>query len=150
MSARVHKASYPMKKFLTLVGVVLLGLGVYQSRETASFLSRALTIPATVTLIELRTGSPKPTQNTPVHVKFNLPSGEERSAITNLPLLQNVKAGDTIYLLVDLKQPEIVRLPLISELWARPLAYLISGFVLMCGVLVVKVRKGDFGTSPQT
>jgi hypothetical protein len=133
-----------MKKFLTLVGVVLLALGVYQSTDTASFLSRAVSVPATVTLVEARTGSPKPTQNTPVHVKFNLPSGEERSAITNLPLLQNVKAGDTIYLLVDPARPELVKLPLLSELWARPLAYLISGFVLVCGVLVVKVRRGDF------
>jgi hypothetical protein len=79
-----------------------------------------------------------------VHEKINLPSGEERSAITNLPLLQNVKAGDTIYLLVDPARPELVKLPLLSELWARPLAYLISGFVLVCGVLVVKVRRGDF------
>jgi hypothetical protein len=137
-----------MKKFLALVGVVLLGLGVYQSTETASFLSRALSVPATVTLVEGRTGSPKPTQNTPVHVTFKLPSGEDRSAITNLPLLQNVKAGDTIYILIDPARPEAVKLPLLSELWARPLAYLISGFILVCGVLVVKVRKGDFSNSP--
>ena len=137
-----------MKKLLVLVGVVLLSLGVYQSTETASFLSRARSLPATVTLVEVRQGSPKPSQNTPVHIKFNLPSGEERSAITNLPLLQNVEAGNTIYVLVDPGRPEIVRLPLLSELWARPLAYLISGFALVCAVLVVKVRKGDFSSAP--
>ena len=123
-----------MKKLLALVGVVLLSLGVYQSTETASFLSRARSL--------------KPSQNTPVHIKFNLPSGEERSAITNLPLLQNVEAGNTIYVLVDPGRPELVRLPLLSELWARPLAYLISGFALVCAVLVVKVRKGDFSGAP--
>ena len=136
-----------MKRLLTLVGALLLGIGVYQSTETASFLSRALTVSATVTLVETRTGSPKPTQNTPVHVKFNLPSGEERSAITNMPLLQNVKVGNTISLLVDQAEPEVVKVPLLSELWARPLAYLVSGFVLVCGALVIKVRKGDFGTT---
>lgn len=135
-----------MKKLLALVGVVLLSIGVYQTTETVSFVSRAVTVPAVVTLVEARTGSPKPTQNTPVHVKFNLPAGEEHSAITNLPLLQKVKAGDTIYLLVDPARPETARLPLLSELWARPLAYLVSGFVLVCGVLVVKVRKGDWAT----
>ena len=139
-----------MKRFLTLVGALLLGIGVYQSTETASFLSRALTVSATVTLVETRTGSPKPTQNTPVHVKFNLPSGEERSAITNMPLLQNVKVGNTISLLVDQARPEVVKVPLLSELWARPLAYLVSGFVLVCGVLVIKVRKGDSGTTSRT
>jgi hypothetical protein len=139
-----------MKKLLALVGVVLLSMGVYQTTETVSFVSRAVTVPATVTLVEARTGSPKPTQNTPVHVKFNLPSGEERSAITNLPLLQNVKAGDVVYVMVDQTRPEFVKMPLLSELWARPLAYLISGFLLVVGLLVIRVRKGDFDVAARS
>jgi hypothetical protein len=49
-----------------------------------------------------------------------------------------------IYILVDPLKPQDVRLPLLSELWARPLAYLLSGIALAAGILVVKVRRGEF------
>lgn len=137
-----------MRKFFTFVGLVLLGIGAYQANELTSFLSRALPITATVTSVELRTGPPKPTQNTPVHVKFSLPNGEERSAITHLPLLQELKEGDTINVLVDPSNPQSVKLPLLSELWATPLAYLLSGTVIVCGVLFLRVRRGDFAPPP--
>jgi len=83
-----------------------------------------------------------------VHVRFVMPNGEERSAITRLPLLQNLKEGDRIEILVDPSNPQLVKLPLLSELWATPLAYLLSGVVLTVSVLVLKVRKGDFGPRP--
>ena len=134
-----------MRKVLALVAIVLLGMGLNESREVSSFLSTAVTVQGTVVAIETRTGPPKPTQNTPVHVRFSLPSGETHTAITRLPLLQKVKEGDSIYLLVDPKEPQDVRLPLLSELWARPLAYLLSGIVLVAGILVVKVRGGGIG-----
>lgn len=130
---------------LSLVAVVLLGMGLFESREVSGFLSTALTVQGSVVAIETRTGPPKPTQNTPIHVRFTLPSGETRTAITRLPLLQKVKEGDQIYVLVDPNDPQDVRLPLLSELWARPLAYLLSGVVLVAGILIAKVRRGEVG-----
>lgn len=134
-----------MRRLLALVAVVLLGMGLFESREVSSFMSRAITVQGTVVAVETRTGPPKPTQNTPIHVRFSLPSGESRTAITKLPLLQKVKDGDSIYILVDPSDPQDVRLPLLSELWARPLAYLLSGLALVAGILIVKVRRGEIG-----
>lgn len=134
-----------MRRLLALVAIVLLGMGLHESRQVSSFLSTAVTVQGTVVAVETRTGPPKPTQNTPVHVRFSLPSGESHTAITRLPLLQKLKEGDSIYLLVDPKDPQDVRLPLLSELWARPLAYLLSGIALVAGILVVKVKRGEIG-----
>lgn len=139
-----------MKKLLTVVGLVLLGIGAYQANELTSFLSRAIPVTATVTSVEVRTGPPKPTQNTPVHVKFSMPNGEERSAITHLPLLQDLEAGDALNILVDPTDPQSVKLPLLSEMWATPLAYLLSGTVIVCGVLFLRVRSGDFSAPKPT
>jgi hypothetical protein len=139
-----------MKKLIALVGVGCLALGIFETTKTMSFVSAALTLPAKVISVQLRQGPPKPTQNTPVHVTFTLPSGEERTAITHLPLLQKVKEGDTIYVFVNPQDPQDVRLPLLSELWARPFAFLVAGLVLLCGLLFVRVRKGDTWNSPQT
>jgi hypothetical protein len=132
-----------MRGLLALVAIVLLGLGLYESREVSSFLSRAVTVQGRIVAIETRTGPPKPTQNTPVHVQFSLPDGGTHTAVTHLPLLQKLKDGDSIYLLVDPSSPLDVRLPLLSELWARPLAYLLSGTALVAGILVVKVRRNQ-------
>jgi hypothetical protein len=134
-----------MRRLLALVAIILLGIGLYESREVSSFLSRAVTVQGTVVAVETRPGPPKPTQNTPLHVKFSFPSGATHTAITRLPLLQQVKDGDSIYLLVDPNHPQEVRLPLLSELWARPLAYLVSGIVIVAGILVVRVRRGEIG-----
>lgn len=132
-----------MKKLISFVGVGCLLLGFFETTRTISFVSTALTLPAKVVSIETRTGPPKPTQNTPVHVTFTLPAGGERSAITHMPLLQKVKEGDVIYVLVSPENPQDVRLPLLSELWARPFAFLVAGLVLLCGVLFVRVRQGE-------
>ena len=135
-----------MKKLITLVGLVCLVVGIFESSQTLSFLSRALTVQARVVAIQTRTGPPKPTQNTPVHITFSLPSGTEHTAITHLPLLQKVKEGDTIYVLVNPEDPQVVKLPLLSELWARPFAFTLGGLVLLCAVLFVKVRQRDIFT----
>lgn len=134
-----------MRKLLAVVAIVLLGMGLHESRQVSSFLATAVTVQGTVVAVETRTGPPKPTQNTPVHVRFSLPSGESHTAITRLPLLQKLKEGDSIYLLVNPMVPQDVQLPLLSELWARPLAYLLSGIALVAGILVVKVRRGEIG-----
>jgi hypothetical protein len=78
-----------------------------------------------------------------------MPNGEEVAATTHMPLLRVVKDGDSISLLVDPTNPQVVKLPLISELWATPLAYLISGLVLVCAVLFLKIRGGDFNRTPK-
>lgn len=127
-----------MRRFLGLVGLVLLSIGAFEVIGTLNFTRGALLTQATVTAVEERTGPPKPVQNTPLHVSFTLPDGTTHAAIARLPLLQKVKQGDQIYLLVDPSNPRDVRLPLASELWARPLAYLISGFVLITLVVVFK------------
>lgn len=139
-----------MRRFLSLVGVVLLSIGLYQANELSSFLARATPVTAVVTSVEVRSGPPKPTQNTPVHVRFSLPGGGEVAAITHMPLLRKVKDGDSISLLVDPTNPQVVKLPFLSELWATPLAYLLSGLVLVCAVLFLKVRSGDFNRVPKT
>lgn len=136
-----------MRKLLTVIGIVLLAIGVFKANALISFLSNAVPLTATVTTVELRTGPPKPTQNTPVHIRFTLPSGEERAGITNLPLLQVVKEGDLLPILVDPANPQVVRLPLLSELWATPLAYLLSGLAIVCGVLFIRVKRGEFGAT---
>lgn len=127
-----------MRRFFALVGIVLLGIGIVKAQTLTSFLSRAIPVTATVTSVETRTGPPKPTQNTPMHVRFAMPDGQERAAITNLPLLQKIKEGDTLQILVDPSDPQSVKLPLLSELWATPLAYLLSGVAILCGVLFFK------------
>lgn len=64
-----------------------------------------------------------------------MPNGDEHAAITHLPLLQALKEGDPLHILVDPGDPKTVKLPLLSELWATPLAYLLSGVVIVCSVL---------------
>lgn len=137
-----------MRALLTIIALILLGLGIYESSQAFSFTSRSILVSATVRSIEIRKGPPKPTQNTPVHVSFTLPSGEERSAITHLPLLHAVKEGDSLQLLVDLSDPTNVRLPLLSEIWARPLAYLVCGSVLLVAVIIVPLAMGTKQKSP--
>lgn len=139
-----------MKKLIALVGIVCLFIGVFETSQTLSFLSRALSTQARVVAVQTRTGPPKPTQNTPVHVTFTLPASGEHTAITHLPLLQKVKEGDTIYILVNPENTQDVRLPLLSELWARPFAFTVAGLVLLCAVLFVRVRERDVFTSPQS
>lgn len=136
-----------MRKLLLLVGLVLFAVGIKECADTFTFTSSAIPVRATVVSVEERTGPPKPTQNTPVHVRFNLPDGSEHAGITRLPLLAKMKAGDEITVLVQPSNPQAVRLPLLSEMWARPLAYLVSGFALI--VCLVVLRGGFSRESSQ-
>lgn len=127
-----------MRKLLLLLGLVLLVLGVYDTAKTLSFTSSAQLTRATVLALEERTGPPKPTQNTPLHVTFTLSDGIERTAVTRTPLLQKLRQGDEIFVMVNPTNPAEVKLPLLSELWARPLAYLLSGFVTIVALVVFR------------
>jgi hypothetical protein len=140
-----------MRKFLIVIALGLVAVGVFDLVSTISFTRKAVLTPATVVSLEERTGPPKPSQNVPLHVRFTLPNSTEQQATTHLPLLQEVRAGDTIYLLVNTENQQDVRLPLISELWARPLAYLGCGLVLLVALVVLKggIRR-DWGASQGT
>ena len=127
-----------MRKLLLLLGLVLLVLGVYDTAKTLSFTSSAQLVRATVLALEERTGPPKPTQNTPLHETFTLSDGIERTAVTQTPLLQKPRQGDEIFVMVNPTNPAEVKLPLLSELWARPLAYLLSGFVTIVALVVFR------------
>jgi hypothetical protein len=120
-----------VKSLISLVGVVMTLAGVWLGGETFAFQRRAIAVQATVTGVQELRGPPKPRQRTPLHVSYKLSDGREYSAITHLPLLQEIKQGDSIRLLVDPTAPERARLPLISELWARPLTYLVGGILLV-------------------
>jgi hypothetical protein len=127
-----------IRKLLLALGIVLFGLGIKECADTFSFTASAVPVKSVVVSVEERKGPPKPTQNTPVHVRFTLPDGSEHAAITHLPLLAKIKTGDEIIVLVQPSNPQIVLLPLLSELWARPLAYLLSGFALIVALVVLK------------
>jgi len=127
-----------MRRFLFLVALVLVILGAVDVVSTMTFTRNAVLTRATVTAVEERSGPPKPTQNTPLHVSFVLPDNTAHAAIARLPLLQKIQQGDQIFLLVNPKEPQDVRLPLISELWARPLAYLLSGMILIAVLVLFK------------
>lgn len=120
-----------VKYLITIAGVALSVAGVWLGIDTASFQRRALLVQATVTGVQELRGPPKPRQRTPLHVTYKLPDGREASAVTHLPFLQEIKSGDSIRLLVDPAAPEQARLPLISELWARPLTYFVGGLLLL-------------------
>lgn len=120
-----------MKKMFGLVGIGLLIFGSCESFQTLTFLSRATHITGTVVSVETRSGPPKPSQDTPVHVRYTLEGEGERVGITHLPLLHRIKEGETIRLLVDPTDPQSLRLPLLSELWARPLTCLVGGLLLL-------------------
>jgi hypothetical protein len=127
-----------MRKLIIVVALLLIGIGAVDVISTVSFTREAVLTRATVTSVELRPGPPKPTQNTPLHVSFVLPDNTSHAAIARLPLLQKIEQGDQIFLLVNPQDPQDVRLPLVSELWARPLAYLLSGTVLMVFLVLFK------------
>jgi hypothetical protein len=127
-----------MRKPLLIVGLALVVLGVFDTVKMVSFTSAAVLTKAKVLALEERTGPPKPTQNTPLHVSFTLTDGIQRTAITRAPLLQKVRQGDEIFVMVNPLNPLEVKLPLPSELWARPLAYLLSGFVTIVSVVVFR------------
>lgn len=125
-----------MHKIILALGFVLLIVGGAEGVKIAKFYSHAVEVTGVVTGVQELRGPPKPRQKTPLFVSYRLQDGSEVQAVTHLPMLQQIKQGDSIRLLADPNQPQDVRLPLWSELWARPLTYLVGGFLL---VLVARV-----------
>jgi hypothetical protein len=119
-----------VRRFFSIIGIVLALYGAYGGVTTYLFVRRAVTIEAQVIAIEERKGPPKPRSKTPIHLRYTLPDGSEHLSKTSMPLLQAVKAGDRVKALVDPKAPEVVRLPLASVLWALPLATCVVGAVM--------------------
>jgi hypothetical protein len=129
-----------VKKLIGAVGLSLFLIGSYQTLETIRYLQRSVLVSATVVSVETRSGPPKPSQNTPVHVQFTLDGVGEQRGVTHLPLLHRIKEGEAIRVLVDPQNPQEIRLPLLSELWARPITYLLCGILILCGALLVIFR----------
>ena len=119
-----------------VVGVCAVIVGSLKCLEVFRFLQSAAPVVATVVSVEHRSGPPKPRQNTPLHVRYQSKDGQEVLAITHLPLLQVVKEGESVTVLASAADPQDVRLPLLSELWATPLTYLVVGcFALIVGAI---------------
>jgi len=131
-----------MSRMVSIIAVVLLAVGVWQSLAVYRFVTRASPVSATVIGVEVLRGPPKPRQRTPVRVAFSLPDGVKREAATHLPMLQVIKTGDIITVLVDPLHPERVALPLWSELWARSLTYMVGG--VLVGILGFALSKRDW------
>jgi hypothetical protein len=125
-----------VNKLICGLGVAVFALGAFEAWQVRDFLAHSHEVEATVTLVEERRGPPKPRQKTPLHVVYRTQAGSEMSAITHLPMLQQIRVGDSIRLRADSRNPQVVRLPLWSELWARCLTYCMGGVLL---VLVAKV-----------
>jgi hypothetical protein len=129
-----------MSRVVSLVGAGLLSVGVLQGWTTYSFVQHAEIVIARVASIEELRGPPKPRQKTPVNLLYKNRDGAEQSAVAHLPLLQNIQQGDEIRILVDPQQPQVARMPLWSELWARPLTYFVGGLLLLLVGRVLRTR----------
>lgn len=130
-----------MNRIVVVVGVFLILVGSYQAEGVVDFQRRAVEVQGIVTAVEHLPGPPKPRQRTPLHVLYNLSDGREFRAVTHLPLMQEIKEGDAIRLVVDPSDPQDVRLPLISELWARPLTYLVGGLLMLITAWVLRRNR---------
>jgi hypothetical protein len=130
-----------MNKIIAVVGVALCATGAWRAVETMQFTKSAVEVSGTVTVVQELPGPPKPRQKTPLHVSYRLSDGREFSAVTHLPLLQSIKQGDQIRLLVDPNRPEVAQLPLWSELWARPLTYSIGGLLVLLASRILAGRR---------
>jgi hypothetical protein len=130
-----------MYKIILGLGLVLLLVGGIEGVKTASFLSKAIEVVGVVTGVQELRGPPKPRQKTPLYVSYRKQDGSEVQAVTHLPMLQQIKQGDSIRLLADPNKPDDVRLPLWSELWARPLTYLIGGVLLVIVARVLGTKR---------
>ncbi|MEY4701793.1 MAG: hypothetical protein RL326_1980 [Pseudomonadota bacterium] len=118
-------------KIISGVGLALIAFGVWRGFESYTFVSRAIELPGVVDSVEELKGPPKPRQKVPLHVSYSLPDGTRHRVVTHMPMLQKIESGDTIRILVDRSNPQDVRLPLWSELWAGPLTYVVGGLLLM-------------------
>jgi hypothetical protein len=129
-----------VNKIILIVGLLLSIAGAVSAVQTAQFNQKAVEVVGSVLVVEELRGPPKPRQKTPLHVSYQLSDGQQFSAVTHMPLLQAVKQGDQIRLLVDPADPGTVRLPLWSEMWARPLTYLIGGLLVLLAGRVLTNR----------
>jgi hypothetical protein len=118
-------------KIISGVGLALVAFAVWRGLESYTFVSRALELPGVVDSVEELKGPPKPRQKVPLHLSYALPDGTRHRVVTHMPMLQKIEAGDTIRILVDHSNPQDVRLPLWSELWAGPLTYFVGGMLLL-------------------
>ena len=130
-----------MSRVITLAGISLCALGIWQGVAVYSFISHSVPVTATVSSIQELRGPPKPRQKTSVHLLYRNAQGVEQSALATLPLLQRIQQGDTIQVLVVPEKPGEARLPLWSELWARTLTYLVGGVLLVAVSAVLKTRR---------
>jgi hypothetical protein len=135
-----------MSRVISSVGIALCAFGIWHGYLTYDFLERAELKNARVTGVQELRGPPKPRQKTAVHIRYSaqVPDQSETkdlSAITQLPLLQEIKEGDQIRVLVDPRQPSVARLPLWSELWARPLTYFVGGILILVVGRVLRVKR---------
>lgn len=126
-------------KIISAAGLALFAFGVWRGVESSRFLERSLELPGVVDSVEELKGPPKPRQKVPLHLSYALPDGTRHRVVTHMPMLQRIEAGDTIRILVDRTNPQDVRLPLWSELWAGPLTYLVGSLLLL---LMGRLLKG--------
>ncbi len=130
-----------MNKIIVIVGLLLFLVGAVSAVQTVRFKKKAVEVIGSVLTVEELRGPPKPRQKTPLHVSYQFADGRQFSAVTHMPLLQAVKQGDQIRLLVDPSDPGTARLPLWSEMWARPLTYLIGGLLVLLAGRVLTNRR---------
>jgi hypothetical protein len=135
-----------MSRVISSVGFALCAFGIWHGYATYDFLERAELKDALVTGVQELRGPPKPRQRTAVNILYSAKVAgaaetEDFSAITQLPLLQEIKAGDRIRVLVDPRKPSVARLPLWSELWARPLTYFIGGILIVVVGRVLRAKR---------
>lgn len=132
------------KRGLFLASLLSLATGFVWCYSTYSFLKSAKPVEATVVAIEYRQGPPKFRQSTPVHLRYTTNSGSEVQTVTHLPFLQSLSEGKVITVLANASDPQDVRLPLLSELFAVPLTYLLFGIIGVFAGLGLK-RWGNQG-----
>lgn len=140
-----------MIRILALCGVLLVCLGGYQVVSTVGFLTQAVPVEAEVLGVERLNGPPKPSTRIPLHLRFTLPDGTEQQASTVMPLLRHLDRGDAVAILVDPRNPQVVRVAQPSVLWATPLTILVTGILLLlCPWLFGRVLRPVVGAQSVT
>lgn len=127
-----------IKRILFLAGIISGVTGLVLGYSVYSFVKQAQPVQATVISVEYRQGPPKFRQTTPVHVRYTNASGEQVQTVTNLPFLQSLKEGDVVTVLANPQNPQDVRWPLPSELFAAPLRYLAFGVAAVLGAFLLR------------
>jgi hypothetical protein len=130
-----------MHKIILALGLALFAAGGVEAYKTADFQSHATEVVGSVIGVQELRGPPKPRQKTPLFVSYRREDGSEVQTVTHLPMLQQIEQGDSIRLLVDPRNPQDARLPLWSELWARPLTYCIGGLLLVIVARVLGTKR---------